>query len=100
MMEAMLAGCVPIVADCGGPGQIVTEACGWKIPVNSRSGMIDALVQAIATTDRNRELLRQKGSLASQRIAAGFSEDGYRRTVNEAYGLAIEQFRAQNNSRP
>jgi glycosyltransferase involved in cell wall biosynthesis len=100
MMEAMLAGCVPIVADCGGPAHIVTDACGWKIPVGSRASMIDALVQAIATADRNRDLLRQKGSLASQRIAAGFSEDAYRRTVNEAYGLAIEQFRAQNNSRP
>ncbi|MGA9450580.1 MAG: glycosyltransferase family 4 protein [Verrucomicrobiia bacterium] len=97
MMEAMLAGCAPIVADCGGPGQIVTEACGWKIPVNSRSGMIDALVQVLATTDRNRELLQHKGSLAAQRIATAFSEDGYRRTVNETYGVVLRQFRAQNN---
>lgn len=28
MMEAMLAGCAPFVADCGGPAHIVTEACG------------------------------------------------------------------------
>jgi glycosyltransferase involved in cell wall biosynthesis len=98
MMEAMLAGCAPIVADCGGPGHIVTEACGWKIPVGSRASMIDALVEVIATISRNRELLRQKGSLASQRIAAGFSEDAYRRTVNETYGLALKQFHAPANS--
>jgi glycosyltransferase involved in cell wall biosynthesis len=98
MMEAMLAGCAPIVADCGGPGHIVTETCGWKIPVGSRSSMIDALVQVIATIDRNRELLRHKGSLAAQRIATVFSEDAYRRTVNETYGLATKQFCAQNNS--
>jgi len=98
MMEAMLAGCVPIVADCGGPAHIVTEACGWKIPVGSRSSMIDALAGVITTIDRNRELLHHKGSLAAQRIATGFSEDAYRRAVNETYGLAIEQFCAQNNS--
>jgi len=89
MMEAMLAGCAPIVADCGGPAQIVTETCGWKIPVNSRSGMIDALVQVLATIDRNRELLQHKGSLAAQRIATAFSEDGYRRTVNAIYLSAV-----------
>jgi hypothetical protein len=60
--------------------------------------MIDALVEVIATISRNRELLRQKGSLASQRIAAGFSEDAYRRTVNETYGLALKQFHAPANS--
>jgi glycosyltransferase involved in cell wall biosynthesis len=85
MMEAMLAGCAPIVADCGGPAHIVTEACGWKIPVASGSSMIDAMVEAIATIDRNRELLRQKGSLAAQRIATGFSEENYRKIVNQVY---------------
>ena len=59
--------------------------------------MIDALVQVLATTDRNRELLQHKGSLAAQRIATAFSEDGYRRTVNETYGVVLRQFRAQNN---
>jgi len=89
MMETMLAGCAPIVADCGGPAHIVTETCGWKIPVGSRSSMIDALADAIATIDRNRELLQHKGSLAAQRIATGFSEDAYRRTVNIIYLSAV-----------
>jgi len=99
MMEAMLAGCVPIVANCGGPAHIVTDDCGWKIPVGGRAGMIGALAEAIATLHRNRELLRQKGSLAAQRIATGFSEEAYRRTMNEKYGLAIKQFSARDNSR-
>jgi glycosyltransferase involved in cell wall biosynthesis len=85
MMEAMLAGCVPIVADCGGPAHIVTETYGWKIPVGSRSSMIDALAGVIATIDRNRELLQHKGSLAAQRIATGFSKENYRKIVNQVY---------------
>jgi glycosyltransferase involved in cell wall biosynthesis len=99
MMEAMLTGCAPIVADCGGPAHIVTEACGWKIPVASSSSMVDALVEVIATIDRNRELLRQKGSLAAQRIATGFSEDAYRRTVNAIYHSAVASGETMENGR-
>jgi glycosyltransferase involved in cell wall biosynthesis len=99
MMEAMLAGCVPIVADCGGPGHIVTETCGWKIPVGSRSSMIDALVEVIATIDRNRELLQHKGSLAAQRIATGFSDDAYRRTVNAIYHSVVASGENMENGR-
>jgi len=99
MMEAMLAGCAPIVANCGGPGHIVTETCGWKIPVGSRSSMIDALVQVIATMDRNRELLQHKGSLAAQRIATGFSEDAYRRTVNAIYHSVVASGETMENGR-
>lgn len=35
MMEAMLAGCVPIIATCGGPGTAVTDECGVRVPVTS-----------------------------------------------------------------
>jgi glycosyltransferase involved in cell wall biosynthesis len=99
IMEAMLAGSVPIVADCGGPGYIVNETCGWKIPVGSRSSMIDALTQVIATIDRNRELLRHKGSLAAQRIATGFSENAYRRTVNAIYDSVVAGGETMENGR-
>lgn len=90
MMEAMLAGCAPIVADCGGPGHIVTETCGWKIPVGSRSSMIDALAGVITTIDRNRELLQHKGSLTAQRITTGFSEEHYGKIINQVYRNATE----------
>ena len=39
MMEAMLAGCVPVVADCGGPGFVVTDECGFKVPVSGHRRM-------------------------------------------------------------
>ncbi len=99
MMEAMLSGCVPIVADCGGPGIIVTGDCGYKIPVISRKQMVDQIAETIMAIDRDRKIIREKGRAASQRIATGFSEDAYRRTLNETYKLVTEQFRAQNDSR-
>jgi hypothetical protein len=53
----------------------------------------------IATMDRNRELLRQKGSLTAQRIATGFSEDAYRRTVNAIYHSVVASGETMENGR-
>ncbi|HVU09200.1 MAG TPA: glycosyltransferase [Verrucomicrobiae bacterium] len=85
MMEAMLAGCVPVVADCGGPNFIVTEDCGYKIPVSSPKQMIEEIADTIAAIDCNREIILKKGIAASKRIAAHFTEENYRKTVNSVY---------------
>lgn len=85
MMEAMLAGCVPVVVDCGGPGVVVTADSGYKIPVTSRRRMVARLAETIIAIDRDRNLIREKGRAASHRIAAVFSEENYRARVNAVY---------------
>jgi glycosyltransferase involved in cell wall biosynthesis len=85
LAEAMLAGCVPIVADCGGPGQIVTDECGYKVPPTSPGKLIEAIATIIVELDRNRDILWQKGPLAARRIAGNFTEENYRRVVNSVY---------------
>ena len=85
MMEAMLAGCVPVVADCGSPGFVVTEDNGYKIPVTNRVGMVKALAAAIIALDRNRPLMASQGRAASAHITAHYSEDHYRKAVNQVY---------------
>jgi glycosyltransferase involved in cell wall biosynthesis len=89
MMESMLAGCVPIVADCGGPAHIVTDACGWKIPVGNAAAMIDALTTTIAAAEKDRALLQRKSAEASRRIATGFSEEAYLKTLEGVYRQII-----------
>lgn len=95
MMEAMLAGCVPVVADCGGPNFIVTEDCGCKIPVSSSGKMISRIADAILLLDRNRNLILEKGSRASERIAKHFSEDHYRRMVNNVYAATTTKLKLE-----
>ncbi|MGA3283170.1 MAG: glycosyltransferase family 4 protein [Verrucomicrobiota bacterium] len=85
MMEAMLAGCVPVVADCGGPNFIVTEDCGYKIPVSTQERMIAEMADTLVAIDHDRKIILDKGKLASKRIAEHFTEDHYRRTVNAVY---------------
>ena len=85
LAEAMLAGCVPIVADCGGPGQLVSEECGYKVRASSPATVIEEISKIIVQADRNREVLREKGPKAAKRIATHFSEENYRRVVNLVY---------------
>jgi glycosyltransferase involved in cell wall biosynthesis len=85
MMEAMLAGCVPVVADCGGPNFIVTEACGYKVAVSTPERMIEEMAAIIAAIDRNRSIILEKGGMATKRIATQFTEENYRQTVNAIY---------------
>ncbi|MGH7943051.1 MAG: glycosyltransferase family 4 protein [Limisphaerales bacterium] len=85
MMEAMLAGCVPVVADCGGPNFIVTPECGYKIAVGTPERMIAEIADAIVLIDRDRSIILQKGKLASERIARCFTDDNYRQTIHAAY---------------
>jgi glycosyltransferase involved in cell wall biosynthesis len=85
LTEAMLAGCVPVVADSGGPGIMVNDACGYLIPVHHRRQMVAELTDVIITIDRDRSIIREKGQAASQRIAAEFSEENYRRQINVVY---------------
>jgi glycosyltransferase involved in cell wall biosynthesis len=91
MMEAMLAGCVPVVADCGGPGFIVTEECGYKIPVVSREQMVGQLAAVITELDRDRKMILAKGAISRQRVLTAFSEENYRKTVNAVYSEVVRR---------
>lgn len=78
MMEAMLAGCVPIVAACGGPGTTVTDECGVSIPVTSPKQMAKEIADAVIRFDSDRELLARMANAACRRIADHYTEKIHR----------------------
>lgn len=85
MMEAMLAGAVPVVADNGGPRLTVTEDCGYKIPVTTPAQMAAEIAEIIIAIDRDRKIIAEKGQAASRRIATQYTEEHYRQTMNAVY---------------
>jgi glycosyltransferase involved in cell wall biosynthesis len=89
MLEAMLAGCVPIVADNGGPKLTVTEDCGYKIRVSMPEQMAEEMANIILTIDRERKIISEKGQAAMKRVATAFSEENYRKTVNAVYQSVV-----------
>ena len=59
VVEALASGAVPIVADFGGPGDIVRPGVGYKIPLTNENDVVDQIEKALAELSRNRDLLEQ-----------------------------------------
>lgn len=88
MMEAMLAGCVPIVADCGGPGSAVTDECGVRVPVTTPAGMAEKIGEAVVRFDKNRSLIVKMGQAAAERIATTYADHRFLSSIKEVYDSA------------
>ncbi len=85
LLEAMMAGCVPIVADCGGQAVAVTDACGLKVKPTSPESMEQAIADAVTRLHHAPELWSCLSSGATERVRSGFSEAGYLESMHKAY---------------
>jgi glycosyltransferase involved in cell wall biosynthesis len=90
IMEAMLAGCVPIVADWCGPAEFVTEECGYKIPVTNPNQMASDIADILRKIDQDRETIRTMGISARKRIMDSYNENQFVEVMNEIYRKANE----------
>jgi glycosyltransferase involved in cell wall biosynthesis len=64
VFEALASGAVPVVADFGGPGDIVHPDVGYKVALTSENDIVVQMERALAelVNDRNLlERLRQQG---------------------------------------
>jgi glycosyltransferase involved in cell wall biosynthesis len=64
VFEALASGAVPVVADFGGPGDIVHPEIGYKVPLTNEPDMISRIERILSDLAENRELLnrlRQQG---------------------------------------
>ncbi len=64
VFEALASGAVPVVADFGGPGDIVHSDVGYKVPLTNESDMVSQIEEILANLVNNRDLLsrlRQQG---------------------------------------
>ena len=95
MMEAMLAGCVPVVAYWGGPAEIVTDQSGFRVPVTNVEQMVDDLCRVLLEIDSNRQLLLTKGRAAERQIAENHNERVYRQRLNSAYEYSVRGVRQE-----
>jgi hypothetical protein len=89
MVDAMLHHTAPIVLDTSAPGEIVTEECGWKIPVTCNETIIENLVTAIMQAHADRDLLDRKRRAARERILSSYSQSQYLDHLRGAYGQAM-----------
>ena len=64
VFEALGMGAVPVVADFGGPGDIVHPGVGYKVPLTDESEFVAQMEKILTELSGNRDLLsrlRQQG---------------------------------------
>ena len=64
VFEALATGTVPVVADFGGPGDIVHPGVGYKVPLSNETEFVSQMETILTELAGNRDLLnrlRQQG---------------------------------------
>lgn len=91
LLEALLAGCYPVVADTSAQGEIVRLAGGRAVPVNSMDGLITGLADSIIWCAEHRNELSGLARQSATRVAEHFSSESYDATLDHAYEVAVNR---------
>jgi glycosyltransferase involved in cell wall biosynthesis len=90
IFEALANGAVPVVADFGGPGDIVYPEVGFKVPLTNESEFVSQMEKILSDLAGNRELLnrlRQQGiSYARERLTWAAKAQSTTRILNWVVG--------------
>ena len=94
-MEAMIAEKPVVCLDLGGPGEIVTAECGFKVPPQSPAQVVADLAEALQKLADDRALRRAMGMTGRERILQHFDWDRRGERMMEIYSETIFQARSQ-----
>ena len=96
MLEAMLAGCVPVIVDASAQAGVVNDSCGFKIPVGKAADISKGLASAVCLLTEQPQLRIEMGRTASEWVAASFREDSYMSNINRIYAGALQKRREKS----
>lgn len=68
VVESMALGVTPIVADYGGPSELVDEETGIRIPFQDKKSLVAGMKRAIAKVVCSPEILDRFGAAARQKV--------------------------------
>jgi len=85
ILEAMLAGCVPIVVDASTQGDIVDKTFGFKVPVKSAHQITQDIASALVQLAHNPEQRISMGQLASNYVAQNYRQNSYIAAIERIY---------------
>jgi glycosyltransferase involved in cell wall biosynthesis len=85
ILEAMLAGCVPVVVDASAQGDIVSSQLGFKVPVRSATQITEGIAEALVQIARNPGMRISMGQKASDFVACTYREESYVNGIEAIY---------------
>jgi glycosyltransferase involved in cell wall biosynthesis len=85
VLEAMALGIVPVVVDYAGPGELVNDAVGFKIPLTDRSSIVANLGAIVSEILRDRQALDGKSTAARAHVREHFTWEVKAQQMMEIY---------------
>jgi len=73
VLEAMALGVVPIVVDYAGPGELVTDQVGFKIPIGTRSEIVESLSTLLKNVINDPLCLQSMSTAGRERVMSDFT---------------------------
>ena len=73
VLEAMALGVTPIVADYGGPSELVDDQTGVRVPFSDRQSLIDGFRRTITKVIQNSSLLDELAAAGRERVRDRFT---------------------------
>lgn len=89
LLEACLAGCLPVVADTSAQGEIVRLVGGKAVSVLNHASLVEGLAEALLWCASHRDEVRQIANGAAAKVAECFSSARYDRAIDHAYSEAM-----------
>lgn len=85
VLEAMASGVVPIVVDYGGPGELVTPACGFAVPIGPRKVLVQQIETIVASLAADKHDLGDMSGAAVLRIEQLYSWQAKAQQIAQVY---------------
>jgi glycosyltransferase involved in cell wall biosynthesis len=89
VVEAMAQGIPPIVADYGGPAELVDESTGIKVPFEDRESLVRGFKQAIQKVVERPEMLGPLGRAGQQKVITNLTWEAKARQILEVYEAVL-----------
>ncbi len=90
VLEAMALGVVPMVVDYAGPGELVTDDVGFKVPIGSRADIVSAFAAKLTAVLNDPSNLPILAKAAHARVQDDFTWQAKARQVAQVYNWLVE----------
>jgi glycosyltransferase involved in cell wall biosynthesis len=89
ILEAMALGIVPVVVDYAGPGELVTDDVGFKVPLGKRVEIVQRLYDTVAEICADPQQLAAKQAAAQRLIQRRFTWDAKASSIIDVYNWTL-----------
>jgi glycosyltransferase involved in cell wall biosynthesis len=91
VLEAMAMGLTPVVVDYGGPGELVTDETGFRVPLGPRASLVTGFRQILEELVASPERASLIGREARCRVYKLFTWDVKAQQILEVYRWVLKQ---------